>query len=94
MTGSVVVGNRQLAARARDIAARAPRPSLDRSAALCLAVCLATTGSVNAATRALGDVEQPEIRQAAAQLLARLVNAAGRQSAAGAPASITGEAGQ
>jgi hypothetical protein len=69
---AVITGNRQLAARARDIADRAGNGTLGRQAGLCLAVCLGTTSGTAAAMRALHEIEQPEIRERAAQLLGEL----------------------
>jgi hypothetical protein len=68
MTGSVITGNRQLAARARDLAARAT-DTTDRKAALCCAVAFDTTRTVMAARKVLDRVTQHHIRQAAIELL-------------------------
>jgi len=69
----VVTGNRQLADRARDLAAQAPRGSLERKAAGCLAVALSTTGTVPAARKVLGMIETADIRDRAGQLLGELL---------------------
>ena len=70
---SVVVGNRQLAARARDLAARAPRGSIECKAAGCLAVLLDATRSATAARKLLGEIGQDNVRDRAGQLLGELL---------------------
>jgi hypothetical protein len=72
-------GNEQLAARARDIAARAVLESDDpdhvvRKAALSAAVCLFTTSSITAARKALVQIEDEQLRQAAADIITQLVD--------------------
>jgi hypothetical protein len=69
---TVIIGNRQLAARARDIAERAPRGTLERRAAGCLAVALGTTQSATAARKVLAGIGQDDIRIRADQLLGEL----------------------
>jgi hypothetical protein len=59
------VTNAELAARARSIAARAPRGSQDRKAYGCAAVVLATTSTLAAARKALAG-ECPDFVKAAA----------------------------
>ncbi len=67
---AVILGNRQLAARARDLADRAPRGSLGRKAALSAAVLLDETRSIAAARKLLQRAAaDPEIRQAASDVL-------------------------
>lgn len=73
---TVITGNRQLAARARDIAGRAPRGSLERKAAGVLAVALGTTRSATAARKVLGEVDQDDIRNRAGALLGELLEEA------------------
>ena len=65
-------GNRQLAARARGIAASAP-PGPQPIAAGCATVALATTRTTAAARAALiGQYLRPEVRAAALRLLGEL----------------------
>jgi hypothetical protein len=71
-TSSVVTGNRVLAARARDLADRAPRGSVECKAAGCLAVLLDQTRSATAARKLLGEIGQADVRVRAGQLLAEL----------------------
>jgi hypothetical protein len=71
---TVITGNRQLAARARDLADRAARGSLERRAAGVLAVALGTTRSAAAARKVLGDVDQAGIRDRAGEILAELLD--------------------
>jgi hypothetical protein len=71
-TGSVVTGNRLLAARARDLADRAPRGSIECRAAGCVAVLLEQTRTVAAARKLLGEIGQADVRDRAGQLLAEL----------------------
>jgi hypothetical protein len=70
--GSVVIGNRLLAARARDLARRAPRGSRECKAAGCLAVLLDDTRTVAAARKLLAEIGQDDVRKRAGQLLAEL----------------------
>lgn len=70
---TVITGNRQLAERARDLGNRAPGASLERKAAICLAVALGTTGTVAAARKALDVIGLADIRNRAEELLAELV---------------------
>jgi hypothetical protein len=72
LTCADVTGNRQLAARARDLAARAPRGSLECKAAGCLAILLDQTRTVAAARKLLGEISQDDVRDRAGQLLAEL----------------------
>jgi hypothetical protein len=69
---TVITGNRQLAARARDLAGRAPSGSLDRRAALCVAVLLGTTKTAAGARQALSKIDQADIRTRAETLLGEL----------------------
>jgi hypothetical protein len=69
----VVTTNQQLAGRARDLADRAPRGSLERRAAGCVAVALGTTRSIAAARKVLDDIDQADIRGRAGALLAELL---------------------
>ena len=72
MTGHAdVTGNRQLAARARDLAARTGEP-VARRAALCCAVALGETRTAAAARKVLDEITQEHIRQAAIELLGDL----------------------
>jgi hypothetical protein len=73
VTGVVIVGNRLLAARARELADQAPHGSLARKAALSAAVLLDETRSITAAGKLLGEID-PAIRQAAAEVLGQLAN--------------------
>jgi hypothetical protein len=75
---TVIIGNRQLAARARDIALDAPPGTLTRRSAGCVAVALATTNTLAAAREALGLVRLDEVRAAAVQLLDHLGRDCGR----------------
>jgi hypothetical protein len=72
VTGPETIGNRQLAALARDLAAGAPGGSLDRKAAGCCAVALGETKTVAAARKVLAAVEMVDVRDAANELLDRL----------------------
>jgi hypothetical protein len=66
LEGDVAVSaNAQLAARARELAARAPAGSLDRRACGCAAVALATTSTPGAARKVLTD-DCPDVVKAAA----------------------------
>ena len=69
---TVITGNRQLAARARDIADRAGRGTLDRQAGLCLAVCLAPPTALPQPCAPCTRSKQPEIRERAVQMLGKL----------------------
>jgi hypothetical protein len=53
---------------------QAPKRSAERLAWWSLAACLSTTGSVQAARRALADVGQPEVRDTALQLLGQIAS--------------------
>lgn len=71
--------NQTLAARARDLAARAGLESDDphsakRKAALCAAVLLGTTTSVTAARKCLGQIENALLRQAASDVIDQLAH--------------------
>lgn len=68
--------NRDLAARARQLAAAAERGSLGRRAYGCAAVALATTGTMTAARRALSAVQPAEVQTAALVALVELERAA------------------
>lgn len=72
MTGSVITGNKLLAARARQLADEAPPCSVARKAALSAAVLLDETRSIAAARKLLGEVADDTIRQAASDLLGQL----------------------
>jgi hypothetical protein len=67
-----VTGNRLLAARARDLARRAPQGSVECKAAGCVAVLLDQTRSAAAARVLLGEIGPVDVRVRAAQLLAEL----------------------
>jgi len=71
---TVTAGTRQLAARARDIAAKAPAGSAERKAALVAAVALAEASSAAGATKILAGWEDapPAIRHAATKLVGQL----------------------
>jgi hypothetical protein len=71
---SVTTGNRQLAARARDLADHAAPGSTERRAAGCAAVALGTTSTTDAARRTLGHLWQADIRTAALAILDQLTN--------------------
>jgi hypothetical protein len=60
-----MTANTEVAARARSIAARAPRGSQDRKAYGCAAAVLATTGSLAAARKVLA-ADCPNVAKAAA----------------------------
>lgn len=66
--------NQALAAAARELAASAPRGSIDRPAALCSAVCLETTRTAEAARKALADIGPANIRARAAEILDQLLD--------------------
>jgi hypothetical protein len=67
---TVLEGNRILAARARDHAARAEPGTLARKAADCACIALATTRSLDAARQVLDGWDGPaDVKAAAAQLL-------------------------
>lgn len=73
MTGSqVVTGNRQLAARALDMARREPGR---RAAWLCCAVALGECRTIAAARTALGTIGLAEVRDLALQLLEQILGA-------------------
>lgn len=73
MTGSqVVTGNRQLAARALDMARREPGR---RAAWLCVSVVLGECRTLAAAREALADVGIPAVRDLALQLLEQILGA-------------------
>jgi hypothetical protein len=65
-------GSRLLAARARDLAARAPAGSMDRKAAGCAAVARAESSTVQGARKVLGLLWQDDVRQAALDLIDQL----------------------
>ncbi len=80
MTSIVTTGNRQLAARARDLAARAPSGSAERKTALVAAVALDETRTVAAARGVLRMLDYPgqaSIRRAALDLLGQLAGEEG-----------------
>jgi hypothetical protein len=66
------IANAELADRDRLLGTRAPRRSPERTTALSLAVCLDTTTSPSAARKALADIDDHDIRQAATDLLDQL----------------------
>jgi hypothetical protein len=67
--GPVMTANRDLAELARKHAADAAPGSLDRRAWGRVAVALATTGTITAASGILGAVHPPEVRDAAGKYL-------------------------
>jgi hypothetical protein len=70
---TVIEGNRILAARAQDLAARAAPATLARKAAGAACVALATTKSLTAARAVLAAWDGPgDVRQAALTLLDQL----------------------
>jgi hypothetical protein len=70
---TVIEGNRILAARARDHAARAEPGTLARKAADCACIALATTKTAAAARAVLDAWDGPgDVKAAAAQLLGQL----------------------
>jgi hypothetical protein len=71
---TVTIGNRQLAARARDLAERAPRGTLERRGAGVLSIALGTTLSATAARKVLAEVDQDDIRARAEEILAELLD--------------------
>ncbi len=73
---TVITGNRQLAARARDLADHAPNGSLERRSAGVLAVALGTTRSVTSARQVLDDIDRADIRNRARELLTELLEEA------------------
>jgi hypothetical protein len=68
----MTAANRDLAAHARQLAAAAPRGSLDRKAAGCAAVALAESKTIDGARRVLALLWQADVRQAAEQLVGQL----------------------
>jgi hypothetical protein len=72
---TVITGNRQLAERARDLADRARPGSIERKAAACAAVALATTRTLTAARDVLDGWDgPPDVRAAALAVLGDLTN--------------------
>jgi hypothetical protein len=69
---TVLEGNRILAARARDLAARAEPGTLARKAAGCASVALDTTNSVKSAQAALDVLWEDDVRQAALAVIDQL----------------------
>jgi hypothetical protein len=70
-----VTANCDLAVRARQLAAKAPPGSLDRKAALCAAVGLAESSTIDGARRVLDAWPGPaEIKTAAGELLGELLD--------------------
>ena len=67
---------RELAERARQLAAAAPNGSLERKAYGCAAVALSTTGTLGAARRVLGFVRQVDVQAAAIRMVDVLVEGA------------------
>jgi hypothetical protein len=76
VTGTEVAGNRTLAARAQDLASRAPAGSAQRKAAGCAAIALGETRTIPAARKILAGVGNADVRQAAVSLLDELAAAA------------------
>jgi hypothetical protein len=72
MTTSTPSGHQEAAARARQLAAVAPLGSLDRKAAGCLVVLLASTKTLTGARKILPEIPLDDVRQAAADLLDQL----------------------
>ncbi|MGO9079905.1 MAG: hypothetical protein ACLQDY_12805 [Streptosporangiaceae bacterium] len=71
MTGHAdITGNRQLAARARDLAGQA---AVDRRAWLCLGVALGTTRTTSAARQSLDGIPLADVRARAIDLLSELL---------------------
>lgn len=68
--------NKTIADRARQLAAEARPGTLERKAAGCCAVALATTRSLKAAREALNDVKLLDVRDAAHDLLNTLTDRA------------------
>lgn len=64
--------NADLVDRARAVAARAPRGSMERRAWGCAAVVLSTTRTIGAARNALAEVLDPDVRAAALDVLGQL----------------------
>ncbi|MGI8334885.1 hypothetical protein ACRYCC_33445 [Actinomadura scrupuli] len=73
MAASSMTDNLDLAARAREVADRAPAGSLQRAAAGSVAVTCATTRNVAEARDVLDGVSPDDVRAAALDLLDRLV---------------------
>lgn len=71
----VATGNRRLAGHARKRAAAAAPGSLARRAYGCAAVALATTGTIQAARAALGNVWPADVQTAAIAALGELARA-------------------
>jgi len=61
---TVITGNRQLAARARDLASQASCGSIERAACLRAAVALDESRSAGGARKICGDVDELDIRRA------------------------------
>jgi hypothetical protein len=74
VTTTTAAGNAALAARARDLAGQAGRGSVDRLAGLSLSACLSTATSIAGARKALAEIERPDLRQRAGEILAELVD--------------------
>jgi hypothetical protein len=73
LAASSTTDNLDLAARAREVADRAPAGSLQRAAAGSVAVTCATTRTVDQARSTLDGVTPEDVREAALALLDRLV---------------------
>jgi hypothetical protein len=69
---------RDLALRARELAAAAPAASIERRAFGCASVALGTTGTMAAARKALGSVWPAEVQSAALAALRQLEREAAR----------------
>ncbi|MGI8333444.1 hypothetical protein ACRYCC_26125 [Actinomadura scrupuli] len=67
--------NAELAAHARQLADEHPGDSLPRKAALCVAVCLQSTTTTDAARRILPQIRIRTVRDAATELFDRLTTA-------------------
>ena len=77
MTSQDITDNRQLADQARQLAAAAPRGSIERKAAGCCSVALSESKSVDGARRVLALLWQADVRQAASELLGQLATEEG-----------------
>ncbi len=73
MTPSTTSGRQAAAARARQLVEAAPLGSLNRKAAGCLVVLLASARTLAGARKLLPEIPLDDVRQATADLLDRIV---------------------
>lgn len=72
MTASTTPGHQEVAERARQLAVEALAGSIDRKAAGCLVVILASSKTLAGARKLLPEVPLADVRQAVGELLDRL----------------------